>query len=374
MQVYLVGGAVRDQLLGKKVADKDYVVVGSSPEEMLALGYTAVGKSFPVFLHPKSKQEYALARIERKNGVGYTGFDCYFAKDVTLEQDLSRRDLTINAMAIDEHGQIYDPYQGQQDLNARKLCHVSEAFVEDPLRVLRVARFYATLSPFQFTIAAPTQALMTTMSLSGELSSLPAERIWQEWQKALSSDKPGHFVRALSACQALFALTELTPEEATQIAQCLDLAAQTCSSLPWRLALGLAELPTAHWQKLAQTLKVPREYHDALTVIDTLNQYTSVYHGSPAQQKLDPREQSEAFLHLCQRLDGWRKSERLQAGLEHFCAFKPLPRDWLERHGQALRAALGVNVQDIIATGITGAAIKDALNLQRQQAIEQALG
>ncbi|MDP5254507.1 MULTISPECIES: multifunctional CCA tRNA nucleotidyl transferase/2'3'-cyclic phosphodiesterase/2'nucleotidase/phosphatase [unclassified Vibrio] len=367
MQVYLVGGAVRDQLLGKEVADKDYVVVGSSPEEMLALGYTAVGKSFPVFLHPKSKQEYALARIERKNGVGYTGFDCYFAKDVTLEQDLSRRDLTINAMAIDEHGQIYDPYQGQQDLNARKLRHVSDAFVEDPLRVLRVARFYATLAPFHFTIAAPTQALMTAMSASGELSSLPAERVWQEWQKALASDKPGHFVRALSDCQALFALTALTEDEARCIGQRLDLAAQTCPSLPWRLALGLGALATPHWQSLVQTLKVPREYCDALMIIDKLNQYQTEY-AKPAQHR-----DSDAFFQLCQGVDAWRKSERLLTGLAHFCAFQMLPTPWLDRHRQALHAALSIDVQDIIATGVKGAAIKDALNQQRQQAIETAL-
>ena len=168
MKNYLVGGAVRDALLGLPQKDRDYLVVGATPEQLLAQGYQSVGKDFPVFLHPQSKQEYALARTERKQGLGYTGFACYFAPDVTLEQDLMRRDLTINAIAQDEQsGEIFDPYGGQQDLQARILRHVSPAFVEDPLRVLRVARFYARFYPLGFQVAEDTKNLMCQLFHQG---------------------------------------------------------------------------------------------------------------------------------------------------------------------------------------------------------------
>jgi len=215
---YLVGGAVRDQLLNRAVKDKDYLVVGSSVEEMLNLGFVQVGKDFPVFLHPKTKAEYALARTERKQGQGYTGFSCYFAPDVTIEEDLKRRDLTVNAMAMDDNGQIIDPYHGQQDLNDRILRHVSDAFIEDPLRVLRVARFAARYHKYGFTIAEETLALMQEISQSGELKSLTPERVWQEMQLSLAdggtnsdinSGNPEVFFKVLQQCGAL---EELWPE------------------------------------------------------------------------------------------------------------------------------------------------------------------
>ncbi|MGC9492541.1 multifunctional CCA addition/repair protein, partial [Vibrio genomosp. F10] len=203
MQVYLVGGAVRDQLLNIDVYDKDWVVVGSSPNEMLAQGFSAVGKDFPVFLHPKTKQEHALARTERKTGAGYKGFECYFSADVTLEEDLLRRDLTINAIAQDKQGNYIDPYGGQKDLDQRILRHVSDAFTEDPLRVLRVARFAAKLKHLDFSIAPETMALMKTISASGELEQLTAERVWQEWHKSLSTNDPQEFLSVLQECGAL---------------------------------------------------------------------------------------------------------------------------------------------------------------------------
>jgi len=219
---YLVGGAVRDQLLNRAVKDKDYLVVGSSVEQMLNLGFQQVGKDFPVFLHPKTKAEYALARTERKQGQGYTGFSCYFAPDVTIEQDLQRRDLTVNAMAMDDKGNIIDPYHGQQDLNDRILRHVSDAFIEDPLRVLRVARFAARYHKYGFTIAEETLALMQEISQSGELKSLTPERVWQEMQLSLAdggansdthsginSGSPEVFFQVLQQCHAL---EELWPE------------------------------------------------------------------------------------------------------------------------------------------------------------------
>tara|TARA_R110000744_G_scaffold20143_2_gene52902 strand:- start:9506 stop:10774 length:1269 start_codon:yes stop_codon:yes gene_type:complete len=203
LNTFLVGGAVRDALLNRAVVDNDYVVVGSSVEEMQRLGFLQVGKDFPVFLHPKSKQEYALARTEKKAGQGYTGFNCNASSDVTLEEDLLRRDLTINAMAMDEHGKIIDPYNGQVDLKNRVLRHVSQAFIEDPLRVLRVARFAARYHEYGFEIAPETLALMTQLSESGELLSLSGERIWQEMERSLGESHPEVFFQVLYQCQAL---------------------------------------------------------------------------------------------------------------------------------------------------------------------------
>ena len=209
---------MRDKLLNHPIKDKDYLVVGSSVGQMLKLGYQQVGKDFPVFLHPQTKAEYALARIERKQGQGYTGFSCYFAPDVTIEQDLLRRDLTVNAMAMTDNGDIIDPYNGQKDLNDRILRHVSDAFVEDPLRVLRVARFAARYHKYGFTIADETLALMQEISASGELKTLTPERVWQEMQLSLAdggdeadinSGNPEVFFQVLKQCNAL---EELWPE------------------------------------------------------------------------------------------------------------------------------------------------------------------
>ena len=206
MKCYLVGGAVRDRLLGRPNEERDYVVVGSSPQEMEAQGFKAVGKDFPVFLHPESKMEYALARTERKTAPGYKGFVFHFSSDVSLEQDLQRRDLTVNAMAEDEDGRLIDPCGGQEDLQARCLRHVSPAFVEDPLRVLRVARFAAQLD---FSVAPETVKLMRELADSGELSHLVPERVWRETCKALCSPSPSRYVSVLRECGAL---AELFPE------------------------------------------------------------------------------------------------------------------------------------------------------------------
>ena len=203
MEVYLVGGAVRDELLGLPVSERDWVVVGASPEIMESQGFKAVGKDFPVFLHPQSKEEYALARTERKQGRGHQGFDFYTAADVTLEEDLLRRDLTINAMAQSESGEIIDLYGGQQDLKKKILRHVSDAFSEDPLRVLRVARFAAKYHSFGFTVHEETLALMRQIVASNELQELSLERIWQETTKALSTDSPGKFFLVLEQTGAL---------------------------------------------------------------------------------------------------------------------------------------------------------------------------
>ena len=206
MQVYLVGGAVRDHLLGHPYQEKDYVVVGATPEKLLSLGYQPVGKDFPVFLHPSTKEEYALARTERKSGVGYHGFQFFTHTSVTLEEDLIRRDLTINAMAMDDAGNIYDPYGGQQDLQNKVLRHVSDAFLEDPLRVLRVARFAARYAQYGFTIADETMQLMRDIAASGELAALTPERVWKETSRALMEDRADLYFQSLKDCDALASL------------------------------------------------------------------------------------------------------------------------------------------------------------------------
>jgi len=206
MDIYLVGGAVRDRLLGRPHVERDYVVVGATPDELLARGYRSVGKDFPVFLHPESGEQYALARTERKTGPGYYGFATRFAPDVTLEEDLARRDLTINAMAQDAVGAVIDPYGGRRDLAARVLRHVSPAFVEDPLRVLRVARFAARFAPLGFTVAPETAELMRAIVASGEMAALVPERVWAETERALGEDRPVAYFETLHACGALAAV------------------------------------------------------------------------------------------------------------------------------------------------------------------------
>ncbi|HSZ09984.1 MAG TPA: multifunctional CCA tRNA nucleotidyl transferase/2'3'-cyclic phosphodiesterase/2'nucleotidase/phosphatase, partial [Steroidobacteraceae bacterium] len=203
MQVYLVGGAVRDALLGLPVKERDWVVVGSTQTELLRLNYREVGRDFPVFLHPDSKEEYALARRERKVAPGYRGFAVEFGPEVTLEEDLARRDLTINAIAKAEDGSLLDPYNGRRDLDARVLRHVSPAFIEDPVRILRVARFAARFAELGFQVAPETMELMSAMSARGEVNALVAERVWQETEKALREPGASVFFKVLRECGAL---------------------------------------------------------------------------------------------------------------------------------------------------------------------------
>jgi tRNA nucleotidyltransferase (CCA-adding enzyme) len=248
MEIYCVGGAVRDELLGLRVQDRDWVVVGASPEEMLRRGFKPVGRDFPVFLHPDTQEEYALARTERKHGRGYRGFEFFVSPDVTLDEDLARRDLTINAMARDEDGRLIDPFGGAADLRAGVLRHVSPAFVEDPLRVLRVARFAAR---FGFAVAPETARLMRVLVASGELAELAAERVWQELARGLMEPHPARLLAVLRECGALH---ELLPEVAALdgagrrakrgksrpsalLARALEYAAQREFTLPVRYAV-----------------------------------------------------------------------------------------------------------------------------------------
>ncbi|MGL5109481.1 MAG: multifunctional CCA addition/repair protein [Vibrio ordalii] len=400
MQVYLVGGAVRDQLLHIDIYDKDWVVVGSSPEQMLATGFTPVGKDFPVFLHPKTKQEYALARTERKTGAGYTGFACYYAPDVTLEEDLARRDLTINAIAQDNAGKLIDPYGGQRDLHNRLLRHVSDAFIEDPLRVLRVARFAAKFAHLGFTIADETMALMKQIRQSGELQHLTAERVWQEWQKSLATQHPEIFISALRQCGALkVVLPELDrlfgvpqpekwhPEIDTGV-HTLMVAAQAAklsSSIAVRFAaqvhdLGKGVTPKNEWpshkmhchtgvniiKALCERVRIPNECKELALLV--CEQHSNIHRAA----ELKPSTK----LKILDKLDAWRKPERLLDVLlccqaDHAgrlgCEETPYPqRDIFLK---AYQAALSVDVQLVIRDGFQGKAIKEELDKRRIAAI-----
>ena len=277
MKIYAVGGAVRDELLGLAVKDRDWVVVGATPQDMLAQGYLAVGRDFPVFLHPQTHEEYALARTERKTGPGYTGFAFHAAPGVTLEQDLIRRDLTINAIARDEAGAIIDPHGGRADLAARVLRHVSPAFAEDPVRILRVARFAARFA--DFTIAAETMALMRGMVAAGEVDALVPERVWQELARGLMEARPSRMFEVLRECEALSRLlpeldalwgvpqrADYHPEIDTgvHVMMVIDMAARLGAALPARFAALTHDLGKG----LTPAEILPRHYgHEAKSVI-----------------------------------------------------------------------------------------------------------
>lgn len=403
MNIYLVGGAVRDSLLNLPISERDWVVVNATPEKLLSLGYQQIGRDFPVFLHPITREEYALARTERKSGHGYTGFTCYAAPDVTLEEDLRRRDLTINAMARnDEDNELIDPYQGEKDLANRVLRHVSDAFTEDPLRVLRIARFAARFAHLGFTIASETFTLMTKMVNDGELSDLVAERVWQETEKALLSQSPHKYFQVLRDCGALAVLfpeidalfgvpapAKWHPEIDTGVHTLMTLAIAAClstqievrfSALCHDLGKGLTakELWPRHHghgsagvklvEQLCQRLKVPAsirelaklaaEYHD---LIHTVN-------------KLRP----ETLLKLFDAIDAWRKPHRLEQMIlisEADARGRTGFEDNLYPQGDYLRNAFhiaeAIPVQAVIASGFQGSAIADELKHRRQLALAQ---
>ncbi len=402
MKTYLVGGAVRDALLKLPVTDKDYVVVGADSQQMLDLGYSQVGKDFPVFLHPKTQQEYALARTERKTATGYGGFSVYAKEDVTLEQDLLRRDLTINAMAQSDDGTIIDPYGGQQDLAKRQLRHVSDAFIEDPLRVLRVARFAARFAPQGFTIADETMALMTQLSQSGELEVLTAERVWQEIDKVLGCEQPHVFFQVLRQCQALKVLfpeidrlfgipqpEKWHPEIDTGIhtLMVLEQAAKLTQDKQVRLAallhdLGKGLTPEAFWPKhhghgqkglseikaVCERFKVPKEYRDlALLVSD---QHQNIHQA----EELRPA----TIINIFDKADFWRKPERL-AQLLLACEADIKGRTGLEASAypqaqyltSCLKAAKEVEVKPILEAGYKGAEIREQMTKQRIAAVSK---
>lgn len=401
-KIYLVGGAVRDELLGLPVSDRDYVVVGSTPEAMLAQGYQQVGKDFPVFLHPKTHEEYALARTERKTGSGYTGFSCYAAPDVTIEDDLLRRDLTINAIAKDQQGQLTDPYHGVDDLNARILRHVSDAFAEDPLRILRVARFAARFAAQGFQIAPETLSLMQSMTASGELNHLTAERVWAETEKALLSTSPQIYFEVLRQCGALSVLfpeidnlfgvpapEKWHPEIDTGVhtLMALQMAAKLSPDIDIRFAtlchdVGKALTPKEVWpshpnhgetgipliENLCDRLKVPNSarelarltarFHDKIHVINRLS--------------------ATDIIQLFDGLDSWRKPERITQ-LSLISEADARGRTGLEQQaypqGEFLRKAFNeaqtVSVKPIVEQGFQGPQIREELTRQRIEHIEK---
>ena len=401
MKTYLVGGAVRDALLDYPVVEHDWVVVGARPEDLLSQGYTQVGKDFPVFLHPETKEEYALARTERKQGHGYTGFEVHYDPDVTLEDDLARRDLTINAMARDDDGSIVDPYGGQGDLEARVLRHVSDAFIEDPLRVLRTARFAARFAHLGFTVAPETMALMTEIVSQGELAHLPAERLWVEMEKALGERNPEVFVTVLRDCGALAALlpeldalfgvpqtTEHHPEIDTGVhtSMALQQAVLLSPDTDVRFAvlihdLGKGTTPEDEWPRhiahehrglklvkdVCQRQKVPNQHRDlALKVCE--------FH-THCHRALELR--GKTLLKLLNKTDALRRPERFEAfllaceadargrlGLEE----RPYPQaDYLR---QALATAVTVSAADFADQGLQGKAIGEAIAAERIRLLE----
>lgn len=402
MEIYLVGGAVRDSLLNLAVSEQDWVVVGSTPEAMLASGYQQVGKDFPVFLHPTTRDEYALARTERKSGAGYNGFTCYASPDVTLEQDLMRRDLTINAIARSAEGELVDPYNGQGDIEARILRHVSDAFGEDPLRVLRLARFAARFAHLGFTIAEETQQLIREMAASGELEALTPERVWKETEKALQTQDPQVYFQVLRDCNALKVLfpeidalfgvpapAKWHPEIDTGIhtLMTLKMAAQISPEVDIRFSalchdLGKALTPPEHWpshhghgpagvklvQGMCERLRVPTAIRDLAVLVA---EFHDLIHTI---ERLRP----DTLLKLLDTIDVWRKPQRLDQMImtsEADARGRTGFENNLYPQGDYLRAAFhaanGVSIKEVVALGLQGMAIREELGKRRIAAIAQ---
>ena len=294
MQVYLVGGAIRDELLGLTASERDWVVVGATPEELQRAGYRAVGREFPVFLHPDTGEEYALARLERKTGPGYRGFETQSSPEVTLEQDLQRRDLTINAMARGVDGTLVDPYGGKRDLEQRLLRHVSPAFVEDPVRVLRVARFAARLAVLGFKLAPETRELMRQMVEHGEINALVSERVWREMQRALGEASPEVFFDILQDCGALaLLLPEL--DWGVPARRALQRAARTSAEPTVRFAALLADTAAETISALCERLRVPNDYRELALLTARLQRRVANSAALDAAGVLELLEAADAF-------------------------------------------------------------------------------
>ncbi|WP_020561244.1 multifunctional CCA addition/repair protein [Thiofilum flexile] len=399
-QFYLVGGAVRDQLLGRAVKDRDYVVVGADPESMLKAGFRPVGKDFPVFLHPETQDEYALARTERKTAKGYHGFQFHTDTSVTLEQDLARRDLTINAIAQAENGDIIDPYHGQDDLAHKVLRHVSDAFAEDPVRILRVARFAARYAPLGFNVAPETLQLMRSMVDNGEVDALVPERVWQEMEDALGEAQPARFIEVLRECGALAIIfpaldrlfgvpqnPEFHPEVDCGIHTLMVLQA-ACSlssdpkirfaALVHDLGKGLtpADILPAHTghEPLSKQLvtawcqhyRIPNHYQQ-------LAELVAEFHGQIHKSRL---LNAAELVQLLVNTDALRRPERFEALLltceadsRGRLGFEQAPYPQRTLLQQALTVCQQINVQDIIRQGFKGEAIRQQLYQHYEHAL-----
>jgi len=401
MKIYLVGGAVRDKLLGRVVTEKDWVVVGSSPAQMQAQGFVPVGKDFPVFLHPQTKEEYALARTERKTGKGYGGFSFYCGEEVTLEDDLIRRDLTINAMAEDEKGNIIDPYNGRQDLADKLLRHVSPAFAEDPVRILRIARFAARYHDLGFHVADETLVLMQAMVANGEVDHLVAERIWKETERALGEPNPEIFIEMLRSCDALarlfpeidalFGVPQTAahhPEIDTGIhtlmslQQAVKLSSNTCVRFATLLHdLGKAKTPPSEWprhiahedrslplvKQLCERIAAPKDYKDLSLMVA---QWHTHCHRA---LELKPA----TLLKVMQSNDAFRRPERFEqfllcceADARGRTGFEGREYPQADFFREALRAAQTVDIAKIQAVGLIGKDFGNEVDRQRLQNLQ----
>lgn len=351
MKVYLVGGAVRDELLGRPVLERDWVVVGATADEMKALGYRQVGRDFPVFLHPETQEEYALARTERKTGPGHQGFEVHADPTVTLEEDLIRRDLTINAMARSSDGELIDPFSGRADLESRTLRHVSAAFAEDPLRVFRVARFAAVLPSFH--VAEETRALMAGMSAAGALAELSAERVWAELLKAIAGAAPERFIEVLRSVDAL---TPWLPEFADR----LPVTPGQTMSGAGAFAVFASSLPAAEIESLTQRLKAPKSYQRlALWVVRNRSAWTD-------WRRADP----DALLAALAELQAFRPDNRLSEALEVAAALGAVGVAELMDAVAAVNAR--VSVEQLQAEGLSGPELGQALAAARREQLAAA--
>jgi tRNA nucleotidyltransferase (CCA-adding enzyme) len=348
VKAYVVGGAVRDELLGLPVKDRDHVVVGATPEEMVRLGFRPVGKDFPVFLHPQTHEEYALARTERKSGRGYKGFTVHAAPDVTLEDDLRRRDLTINAMARAEDGTLIDPFHGREDLQRRRLRHVSPAFPEDPVRILRVARFAAR---FDFQVDQSTMDLMRNMVTSGEADALVPERVWQELAKGLCEPSP----------QRMFEVLEKSGLRAKLLPEIRNITLNFHGSLAVRFALLAWPLEEAEVTALCERLRAPNDVRE-LALLASRNRDALL-----AAARATP----QALLELLKRADAFRRPERFAGLLE--TARLAAPGLDLARVERALAAAAAVDAGAIAASAPSDKAIPELIDQARSRAIAGAL-
>jgi len=366
MKIYCVGGAVRDELLGLPVKDRDYVVVGATPEEMVRQGYKPVGKDFPVFLHPRTHEEYALARTERKTARGYHGFEFRTAPDVTLEQDLARRDLTINAIARDADGRIIDPFNGADDLKAGVLRHVSAAFAEDPVRILRVARFTAR---YGFRIAPETMKLMREMAGGGEADALVPERVWQELAHGLMEARPSRMFEVLHESGAL---ARVMPEvdalwddadTAREAMRVLDAAAAAGATLPARFATLARSLDPLAVESLTGRLRVPADCRE-LALLAARHANTMLDAG-----ELD----AESVLALFNAVDAWRRPERFKELVAAALAGEPDAGAGQARLERARAAAAAVKAGDIAKASKDTAAIRGNVDAARLEAIRRGL-
>lgn len=400
MKIYLVGGAVRDKLLGYPTKEQDWVVVGATPQQLLEQGFQQVGRDFPVFLHPHTGQEYALARTERKSGQGYYGFTCDFDSKVTLDEDLKRRDLTINAMAMDEQGNLIDPWQGFNDLQAKRLKHISPAFAEDPVRVLRVARFAARYHHLGFYVANETRLLMYKMAKQGELNHLIAERVWQEWQRSLEEKNPEVFIKTLRACgalkiilpeiDALFGVPNsrhyhpevdsgvhtlmvlqaaviLSPDPMIRFAALVhDLGKALTSQQKWPKHHGHEESGVKAIESLCKRLRVPVDYRKFAVMVSRF--HLMIHRG----MELRPA----TAVKLLEQVDAFRRPQlfnKLLTVCEADAQGKggmPVVYKQARLWRKIYETCVKVTAQTLIEEGYQGAAIKDELHQRRVLAVK----